>query len=141
MLVNKFYVNYINFKIGIGLKCTNLGTLLNRNDTFKVGVRGGAFVFLINSISPHRLNLLLLLSVGGHVPLNYGQTGPCPPGYSNPHPGIYPTQQNGEFEPQADSRVPETGYNLVCFTESDRWNKYLKNSQPKQRILVRTVMY
>uniref|UniRef100_K1QNR0 TM2 domain-containing protein n=1 Tax=Magallana gigas TaxID=29159 RepID=K1QNR0_MAGGI len=33
--------------------------------------------------------------VGGHVPLNYGQTGPSPPGYSNPHPGIYQTQQNG----------------------------------------------
>lgn len=81
------------------------------------------------------------LPVVGHVPLNYGQTGPFPPGYSNPHQGIFPTQQNGEFEPQADSRVPKTGYNLVCFTESDRWNKYLKNSQPKQRILVRTVMY
>lgn len=34
-------------------------------------------------------------TVGGHVPVGYGQFGPCPPGYSNPNPGIYPTQQNG----------------------------------------------
>lgn len=59
------------------------------------------------------LIIFCLLSVGGHVPLNYGQTGPSPPGYSNPHPGIYPTQQNGEFELQIDNRVPETCYNLV----------------------------
>lgn len=51
------------------------------------------------------------------MPLNYGQTGPCPPGYSNPHPGIYPTQQNGEFESQIDNRVPDTGYNFVSLNQ------------------------
>lgn len=40
---------------------------------------------------------LILNLVGGHVPVSYGQFGPCPPGYSNPNPGIYPTQQNGEL--------------------------------------------
>lgn len=68
------------------------------------------------------LIIFRLLSVGGHVPLNYGQTGPSPPGYSNPHPGIYPTQQNGEFELQIDNRVPETGYNLVSLNQIIRVN-------------------
>lgn len=63
------------------------------------------------------LIIFRLLSVGGHVPLNYGQTGPSPPGYSNPHPGIYQTQQNGEFELQIDNRVPETDYNLVSLNQ------------------------
>lgn len=36
-------------------------------------------------------------TIGSHMPANYGPIGPCPPGYSNPHPGVYPTQQNAGY--------------------------------------------
>lgn len=101
----------------IRLKGTNLGTLLIRYDKFKVGFRGGILFSKSTVFSLIDLIFFRLLSVGGHVPLNYGQTGPCPPGYSNQHPGIYPTQQNGEFESQIDNRVPDTGYNLVSLNQ------------------------
>lgn len=101
----------------IRLKGTNLGTLLIRYDKFKVGFRGGLLFSKSTVFSLIDLIFFRLLSVGGHVPLNYGQTGPCPPGYSNPHPGIYPTQQNGEFESQIDNRVTDTGYNLVSLNQ------------------------
>lgn len=84
---------------------------------FKGGFRGGLLFSKSTVFNLIDLIIFRLLSVGGHVPLNYGQTGPSPPGYSNPHPGIYPTQQNGEFELQIDNRVPETGYNLVSLNQ------------------------